>query len=456
MHLKIIKSEGLAHNSYYLSSEDEAVVIDPRRDCKIYTQLAAGDCIEIKYILETHRNEDYVIGSLELQNMTEAEICHSKELPFKYGEHNLEDGDTLNIGNITIKALYTPGHTNESLCYVASEGDEAQAVFTGDTLFAGSIGRTDIYGKDAQRIQAEKLYNSLHENLLSLSDGVLVYPAHGEGSICGGGISGREPTTIGYEKKTNPYLQLGREDFILKSENEELFLPRYFKQIEALNLNGPPVLSDMSDPKPFGLIEFEEEMQERNMIIVDTRLPYAFAGAHIPNSLSMWLGGTSAYPGWLMDINQYILFVLERPKDIEVVTARFRRVGFVNMCGFLCGGMNTWQEAGRPFLNFGTISAIELMEKLSREEVTLLDVREPHELTEDGYIEGAKLIPFADLPEKANSIPKDKPVAVMCSVGNRTSIALSILERAGFKNQINVLGGMTAWTNLKYPIKKRL
>lgn len=197
-------------------------------------------------------------------------------------------------------------------------------------------------------------------------------------------------------------------------------------------------------------------MQEQNMIVVDTRLPYAFAGSHIPNSLSMWLGGTSVYPGWLMDINQYIVFILERPEDVGTVTARFRRVGFVNMCGYLCGGMDAWQEAGRPFRSFSTISASELTEKLSRDEVTLLDVREPHEWTEDGYIKDAIRIPFMDLPQKTDLLPKDKPISVTCSVGNRSTIALSILERAGYRNLINVLGGMTAWTNLKYPTKKTL
>ena len=208
MRLRIIKSEGLAHNSYYLSDEEEALVIDPRRDCEIYTQLAEKECAQIKYILETHRNEDYVVGSLELQSMTEAEIGHSKALHFKYGEHNLADGDSLTVGDVKIKASYTPGHTNESLCYVAysAESSEAAIVFTGDTLFAGSVGRTDLYGKAAQQAQAEKLYSSLHEKLLTLGDHVLVYPAHGAGSVCGHSISGQEPTTIGYEKKTNPYL----------------------------------------------------------------------------------------------------------------------------------------------------------------------------------------------------------------------------------------------------------
>jgi hydroxyacylglutathione hydrolase len=212
MKLNTIKSEGLAHNSYYLSDGDEAVVIDPRRDCEIYTQLAQQECAQIKYILETHRNEDYVVGSLELQNMTEAEIGHSNALAFKYGEHNLADGGVLNVGNTKIKAVYTPGHTNESLCYVVypSGSSEALMVFTGDTLFAGSVGRTDLYGKPAQQAQAEKLYISLHEKLLPLGDHVLVYPAHGQGSVCGSSISNQEPTTIWVREKNKPLPAAGQ------------------------------------------------------------------------------------------------------------------------------------------------------------------------------------------------------------------------------------------------------
>jgi len=429
MKLEIIKSEGLAHNSYYLSDEQEAVVLDPRRDCEIYTQLSKKECTKIKYILETHRNEDYVVGSLELQNITEAEIGHSNELHFKYGEHNLSDGDILSVGSLKIKAIYTPGHTNESLCYVVYQSgvNEALMVFSGDTLFAGSVGRTDLYGKTAQHAQAEKLYSSLNEKLLSFRDHVLVYPAHGAGSVCGHGISGQEPTTIGYEKKTNPYLKLSMENFIQKVVDEELVVPRYFRKMEEYNLNGPPLLNELSYPKPFSLDKFEEEMQEPLAMVMDTRLPYAFAGSHIPNSLSIWLGGTSVYPGWLLDTNQYIVFILERPSDMDIAAHRLHRLGFDNMCGYLCGGMNEWQEAGKLIANTSTMSVLGLKSKLEKEKVMILDVREPNEWKEDGIIEDAKCIHFADLPDKTFSLPQDRHIAVMCSVGNRTSIAISIL-----------------------------
>jgi len=456
MRLKVVKSEGLAHNSYYLSDNGEAVVVDPRRDCEVYRQLAKKECSAIRLILETHRNEDYVVGSLELQNMTEAEIGHSDALPFKYGEHDLADGETLNVGNVKIQVLYTPGHTNESICYLIYPpgGAEAELVFSGDTLFSGAVGRTDLYGKARQPVQAEKLYISLHEKLFPLGNHLLVYPAHGEGSVCGHGISGQEPTTLGYEKKTNPYLHLSKEELVRKAVEEELVVPRYFRQMEEYNLNGPPLLSDLAFPKPFSLEAFEEEMQESLVRVMDTRMPYAYAGAHIPNSLSMWLDGTSVYPGWLLDVKQYLVFVHERPGDMDVAARRLRRLGFDNMCGYLCAGMNEWQESGNPISNTGTMSVVELKSKLDRSEVALLDVREPSEWREEGVAEGATTIFFADLPEKAGSLSQDKPIAVTCSVGNRSSISVSMLEKAGFRNVSNVLGGMNAWAKLGYPLKK--
>jgi hydroxyacylglutathione hydrolase len=327
--IQTVKSEGLSHNSYLISSNGEAVVIDPRRDCEIYKQLSQEECVKIRYILETHRNEDYVIGSLELQNMTEAEIGHSNALGFKYGEHYLSDGDILNAGDMKIKAIHTPGHTNESMCFTVypSGNSEALMVFTGDTLFAGSVGRTDLYGKEACPVQSEKLYNSLHGKLLPLGDHVLVYPAHGEGSVCGHGISNQEPTAIGYERKTNPYLQLGKEDFVKKAVQTKHVVPRYFHKMEELNLKGPPLLSKLAYPKALTLQEFEKELSEENMIVMDTRNHYAFAGAHIPDSLSMWLGGATVYPGWLLDPDQYILFILECAQDIQKAALHLRRLG---------------------------------------------------------------------------------------------------------------------------------
>jgi hydroxyacylglutathione hydrolase len=452
MKLETIKSEGIAHNSYFLSDGEEAVVIDPRRDCQIYTRLAQKECTKIKYILETHRNEDYVIGSFELQNITDAEICHSKELPFKYSDYNLSDGETLSVGNLKIKALYTPGHTDESLCYAVYKADQQEAlrIFTGDTLFVGSVGRTDLYGREAQPRQAEKLYASIHEKLLPLGDNVIIYPAHGAGSVCGHGISDQDFSTLGYEKKTNPFLQLDKDAFLERAMSEEMLVPPYFRKMEDYNLNGPPLLRGLPAPEPLGVSEFEREMQQPDTVVVDTRMPYAFAGAFIPDSLSIWLGGTSAYPGWILNYNQKILFVHERKTDMSKVAAHFWRLGFDNLLGFLCPGISEWYDTGKPISHVGTLSASALKERLENSPLLVVDVREPSEWKE-GYIEGAERVFFGHLAGKAGSLPRDKPIAVVCSVGQRASIGASILKKEGFEEIYNVLGGMTAWTNLGYP-----
>jgi len=285
MRLKTVKSEGLAHNSYFLSDEGETLIVDPRRDCSIYTELAKRECSVIEYVLETHRNEDYVIGSVELQNMTDAEIAHSKETPFKYGEHNLSDGEVLNIGNLRIKALYTPGHTNDSVCYAVYESTrstDAMMVFSGDTLFVGEVGRTDLLGHDLCQIQSEKLYDSIHEKILPLGDHVVLYPAHGTGSICGDSISERVISTIGYERKTNQLLDMGKSSFVEHMIMLQLLRPPYFGQMEQYNLSGPPLLCEAVVPQPLNVKEFEEEIHQSTAVIVDTREPGAFASSHIP------------------------------------------------------------------------------------------------------------------------------------------------------------------------------
>jgi hydroxyacylglutathione hydrolase len=432
---------------------EEAAVFDPRRDCHIYTHLARKNCSKIRYIFETHRNEDCVVGSRELQSLSNAEICHSKELGFKYGEYCcLDDDETRKVGNFRIKVLSTPGHTDESLCYEVSDSRKTAdplMVFSGDTLFVGSIGRTDLQGKQQQPRQAEKLYTSLHEKLMPLGDGVLVYPAHGAGSVCGSEIGEQAFTTIGYEKKTNPFLKLNKEDFIQSCIGQELIVPAYFEKVAASNLSGAPNLRGIPSLKPLSVAEFEAKTAEADSIVVDTRFPNAFAGSHISGSLNLWFGGgTAVYAGWVLHYDQRILLVVERRNDVARVARHFWRLGFDNVYGFLCTGINEWQEQGKPISHIHTLSASELKENLSR--YVVLDVREPSEWRQEGTIDGALRIFFADLPEKVDDLSRNKRYAVVCSVGKRSSIATSILKKKGFEVS-NVLGGMTAWTSLGYP-----
>ena len=457
MLLEITKSKGLAHNSYLLADGEEALVVDPRRDCIVYTQLAKRECVKTKYILETHRNEDYVIGSLELQNLTDAEIAHSKETPFKYGEHNLCDGDILTIGRLKIKALYTPGHTNDSICYAvydSMKSNDLMMVFTGDTLFVGDVGRTDLLGLDVWREQSEKLYDSLHEKVLPLGDHVIIYPAHGAGSICGHEISDREFSTIGYERKTNPLLQLDKEAFAEHMMKQKLLRPPYFRKMEQYNLKGPPLLHQALIPKSLSVDEFEEEMRQPNTAILDTREPGAFAGSYIPGSLNIWLDGLSFFPGWMLTYDQRILLVTERKEDIETAKAYLWRLGFDKIVGYLCPGLEEWRNNGKPVEHLGTLSATVLKEKLDQDEIILVDVREEHEW-EEGHVEGAERIYVGYLKEEASRLPRDKPIATTCGWGGRGGLGASILKKMGFNDVYNVLGGMKAWKKLGYPIKKK-
>lgn len=457
MRLETIKSEGLAHNSYYLSDEGEALVIDPRRDCTVYTRLAQQECSRIKYILETHRNEDYVTGSLELQTMTDAEIAHSKETPFKYGEHNLSEGDTLHIGQLDIQTLYTPGHTNDSVCYVVRESTTSNVpmlVFTGDTLFVGDVGRTDLVGIDVWRRQSEKLYDSLHEKVLPLGDQTMVYPGHGAGSICGHEISDREFSTLGYERKTNPLLKLDKESFVDRMMKQKLMRPPYFRKMEQYNLNGPPPLKEAHMPKLLSAKEFEEETQKPNTSIVDTREPEAFASSHIPGSLNIWLDGLSFFPGWVLTYDQRILLVTERKEDIATARSYLWRLGFDNLLGCLCPGISEWRNLGKPVDHLGTLSAPMLKEKLDLKKIFLVDVREPSEWDE-GHVKEAERIYVGHLTEKSTTLPHDQPIACICSVGYRGGLGASILKKIGFKEVYNVLGGMDTWKTLGYPVEKK-
>jgi hydroxyacylglutathione hydrolase len=450
--LHTIRSEGLAHNSYFLSDGEEAAVVDPRRDCEVYLSLAEKECAKIKYVFETHRNEDYVVGSLELQRLTGAEICHSKQLNFKYGEHNLDDGETFNVGGLKVNALYTPGHTNESLCYAVTEGESSGAlmVFTGDTLFVGSVGRTDLQGTENRAKQAEKLYDSIHEKLLPLGDHVLVYPAHGSGSVCGNEISERNFSTLGYERKTNPFLKLDKVGFVERAGGQLFVGPPYFRKMEEYNLNGAPKRQGLPAPKALDAAKFEDEMAEVGTVVVDTRLPYAFAGSHIPGALSLWLQGTAAYAGWILGFDERVLLVVERRKDVELALRFLWRLGLDNTYGYLCVGMGGWQEQGKPLSHLGTVSAAELHER--RERFVVLDVREPNEWKTEGVINGSEQVFFGDIATKSEGMNRNMRYAVMCSVGNRGSVAASVLKKKGFVEVYNVLGGMTAWKNLGYPV----
>lgn len=451
-----IKSEGLAHLSYFIASESEACIVDPRRDIEKYIELAYEADATIKYVFETHRNEDYVIGSAEIAQDGNAEIFHGPELDFEYG-NTLQEGQEFRIGNLKITWMHTPGHTDESVSYVLYDmdsGDEPIMVFTGDALFIGDTGRTDMYGEDEARRMASNLYDSLFNKILPLGDDVIVWPAHGSGSVCGAAISEREHSTIGIERKQNPALQLtDKEEFIQFKMNENHFMAPYFKMMEKYNKEGPPLLKTRPKPKPMSPKEFQTQI-EKGVFCVDTRDPADFGGAHIADSYNIILEGLPLFSGWILTYDKPILLIVKNYDDLEKAIRYLNRLGYDNIIGYLTGGIISWYSHAFPTSSISLLTALELKQKLDRnEDIFILDVRSEDEWL-GGHIKEANHIYIGKLKNHLDEIPKGKPIATLCGNGARASLAASLLRKEGFKNVMSVLGSMKAWNSGGFPTVK--
>jgi len=453
MLIQTVKSQIVSHLSYIIGNSNEAAVIDPRRDCKIYQKIAKNWGAKIKYIFETHRNEDYVTGSLELEKLTGATIFHGPGLPWGFGKI-IQDKQEIKIGSLKIKALHTPGHSPDSTSYVLYDlesGEEPVIVFTGDTIFVGDVGRTDFLGEKMTPVMSEKLYDSIHDKLFSLGEGVIVCPAHGSGSVCGGNIRQREISTIGIEQKTNPMLNLSKDDFIKEKTSEKHQTPPYFKQMEKYNLNGPPILGEIPTPHPLTPSEFKKTAE--NAYIIDTRTPAAFGAAHIKGSYSL-TPKRLLNVGWVADYNKPIVLVVEDLHALDFAADNLFRLGLDKIAGYLEGSIEAWYKQGLPIAKNGLLSVHELKTMIdTNQEITILDVRREKEWN-GGHIKGAMRIYLGHLPKQTGKIPKDKPVVVMCKTGNRSSFGTSILLRAGFNEVYNCLGGIEAWTKAGFKLTK--
>ena len=455
MILEKVKSEGLSQISYFVGSEKEAIVIDPRRDCQVYIDIAQREGMKIRNIFETHRNEDYVIGSLELAHFTWAKIYHGPGLAFKYGE-TLKDGQEFCLGKMKITSIHTPGHTDESMSYALAELDAAEepiVVFTGDALFVGDVGRIDLYGpKESQRM-AENLHNSIFNKLLTLGDGVMLCPAHGAGSVCGGAISEREESTLGLERILNPILQKNKEEFIEFKVSEHHETPPYFRKMEQYNLNGPPLLGHLPNPDPLSPKEFQSQMK-LGAIVVDTRAPPAFGGAHIPVSHSIRLNRLPSYAGWVLPYDKPILLVLEKSQDLELAVRYLIRLGYDQIAGYLLDGIDAWYKEALPTEQLGLLTVQDLKTRIDRgDDLVVLDVREKGKWDE-GHIKGARYIYAGHVERRLDEIPTDRPIIVACNTGNHASLVASILRREGYREVYNLLGGMAAWQDAEYSLVK--
>ncbi|MDN7025889.1 MBL fold metallo-hydrolase [Methanoculleus sp. FWC-SCC1] len=448
-----VKSDLLAHNSYMIGSGSEAAVIDPRRDCRIYTKIAESRNMTITRIFETHRNEDYVVGSRELARPTGAEIYHGAAIDFGYG-NAAGEGDTFSIGTLRLRVLETPGHTKESLSYVLSDtavSDDPLMVFTGDALFAGDVGRTDLAGDEMREKMSGMLYDSLHDKILPLGDDVIVCPAHGAGSVCGGDISDREYTTIGYEKEHTPLLQWSKADFVEYKKHEHLYVPPYFRKMEDLNLHGPPLIYTIPhlaalSPKAI------REMQ--NAQILDIRSPTSFAGGHVPGSINIWREGLPAFIGYLLKYDDPIVLIDDFNLDLDPVIRHFVRLGYDTITGYLAGGFAAWFRQGRELETAGIWSPRDLAEHLTDPSVFILDVRDITHRERDGYIPGSHHIYVGNLDQNLGRVPRDKHIVAHCDVGYKGSLAASILQKNGYENVTNLLGGTHGWEGAGYSLTR--
>ena len=446
MLLERIVAEGLAHNSYLIGSGGEGAVIDPRRDCGIYIDIAQQNHLVIRHIFETHRNEDYVVGSLELSRLCGAAVWHGTHMPFLYGKP-VRAGDKFTLGSLEITVLETPGHTEESISLVVRDrdvADEPYLVFCGDTLFAGDIARTDFYGPDRKSEMAAKIFDSIAGKILSLGDGVIVCPAHGAGSICGGDIADHPFTTVGYERQTNPWILMGREAFIGQRVTESPYLPPYFRRMEQYNRDGAPLLPCNPFLKFLSVAEVNE-CRKTGCQIVDIRSPTSFGGGHIPGSLSIWREGLASFMGWFLDYEKPVILVDDFNLDLDRVARHFIRLGYDNLAGVLAGGFSAWTKAAGEIASIQTCSARQLKERLEKESPFLLDVRDIRHWRSLGHIRNAHHVYVGELPQHLAEIPKNGPVVVYCDAGFKGSLAASVLARDNYRSVTNLLGGMTAW-----------
>ncbi len=452
MFFQAVHAEGLIHLSYIVGDGGKAAVIDPRRDCKVYVDIANSHGARITHIFETHCHEDFISGALELARRTDAKIFHGRALAFKYGM-GVREGDTFDFGDLALRVIETPGHTPESLpCTpTLADGvysDKPAAVFTGDTLFVGDVGRTDLFPAMKEDL-AEKLYDSLHKKILPLGDHVVVYPAHGEGSACGKKIASREFSTLGYEKQFNPMLARGRKDFIQHKLWEEHHSPPYFWQMQKFNQEGIPLVAKLPEPKSENAANFAAAIDRDGLLVLDVRTPEAFAGAHIPGSICIPLDRLSLMAGWFLPYDRKMGLVVDRPEDAAKARLCLMRMGFDNAALYLAGGMTAWTADGKSFASIPTVDAEDLRQRIAlKEDIVVLDVRSRTERVEIPS-DPSYNIWIGDLPREIGALPRVKKIVTFCSSGRRAIIAASLLKQAKFEHVEVYLGSDKAYKTLQ-------
>jgi hydroxyacylglutathione hydrolase len=449
----------LAQGAYYIESNGEAAIIDPLREVKPYIEQAEKNGAKIKYVLETHFHADFVSGHVDLAKATGAQIVFGPNAQTTFDAYSAKDGEELKVGNLTIKVLHTPGHTMESTTYLLKdEQGKDFAIFTGDTLFIGDVGRPDLAAKSelTQEQLAENLYNSLRNKIMPLADDVIVYPAHGAGSACGKNMSKETSDTLGNQKATNYALRADMtvEEFIKEVTDGLAPPPSYFPLNVKMNKEGYANIDDVMTQGLQALSPeaFEAAVNETGALVLDTRKPEEFAKGFIPNAVNIGIDGNFApWVGALIpDIKQSILFIADEGREEEVVT-RLARVGYDHAIGYLKGGFNSWKNAGKEVDTIESISAEEFANRFANDNsMKVVDVRKPSEYQSE-HVEPAINTPLDFLNDHLAELPKNEDMYLHCAGGYRSMIAASILKARGFDNIVNVEGGFKAIAETAVP-----
>ncbi len=446
MYVQQLYTNCLAHAAYYIESGNEAAVIDPLRDPGPYLKLAAERGAHIKYVMETHFHADFVSGHIDLANSTGASIVFGPNATPAYKAYIGEDGERLKLGKLEIEIVHTPGHTIESTCFLLyDEQGNKHSIFTGDTLFAGDIGRPDLLSGNLKKEElASMLYDSLEQKIKTLPDSVIVYPGHGAGSACGKNISAKSYTSIGEEKASNYALNASdRESFIQAVTSELPVIPGYFFKDATINKAGASAYDEVmkKNAHPLSVQEFET-LQNQGSLVLDTRNPMDFAAGFIKGGLNIGLNGDFAvWVGTLVDADMPIILVTEPGREKEAIE-RLARIGFEHVNGYLNGGMHSWFSAGKPYDNIMTFNGQECEPLLQTEDYFLLDVRNRLEVARN-RMAGSVHVPLNVLKNQFENLEKNRKWLVYCAGGYRSMIAASYLKAHGFHFVASIEGGIT-------------
>lgn len=460
MHFKQFYLGCLAHASYLIGSDGEAAVVDPQRDVQQYIDEADANGLKIKYVIETHLHADFVSGHRELSDRTGAEIVFGERAGATFPHRGVKDRDELNVGAVALRILETPGHTPESISIVVIDNEvskKPQKVLTGDTLFIGDVGRPDLVGSKGYSAQqmASMLYDSLHTKLLTLDDVVEVFPAHGAGSMCGRNISKDTYSTIGEQRKFNYALKpMGKDDFVRMMTTDLPEAPKYFAQDAEINRTGAAPLAEVPRPASMPAAEVNKAAQH-GFVILDVRNAAAFGAGHVPGALNIGLGGQFAsWCGCLIAIGSPIIVVAEEEAGVDEAVTRLARIGIETVRGYLADGMLAWDLAELHVDKVPQMPVDELHSRLDEGAIEqVIDVRRIAEYT-FGHVPGARFAGLSQLESFVALFDTAKATAVICAGGYRSSAATSILQRHGFIDLYNIIGGTSAWISAGLPVEK--